>query len=165
MENEIIHKSNYLLRAFNGDYIPFRPNIILINDRFLEYKKRNWFLISVDTQTYHFQNVIGIDVDKHLFGASLKIITSGKEKVYVHGFTKKTADFVKQNCSKYISMHSQRDTTEALASAIASAVGGAKVGEHKISPADELKKMKDLLDSGVISQSEYDIQKLKILNN
>ena len=35
--------------------------------------------------------------------------------------------------------------------------------KQTISPADELKKFKDLLDSGVITQEEFDTQKKKIL--
>lgn len=33
------------------------------------------------------------------------------------------------------------------------------------SPADELKKYKELLDNGVITEAEYNIQKSKILNS
>ena len=165
MEQENIHKSSYLLRVLSGEYNPFRPNVIVVNDHFVEYKKRNWHLISVDTQTFHFQSVVGIDVDKHLIGASLRIITSGNDKIFVHGFSKGTANKIKQDCAKYISMNSQRGTTEALASAIASAVGNVKGGGgQQLSVADELKKMKELLDGGVISQSEYDDQKAKLLN-
>lgn len=157
------HKSTYLLRVLKGEYNPFRPNVIITNDRFVEYKKRNWHLISVDTQTFHFQNVVGIDVDKHLFGASLKIVTSGSDKIFVHGFSKKRANAIKQECQEYISKNSSRGTTEALADAIATAVGNVK-GGGQVSTADELKKMKELLDSGVISQSEYDEQKSKLLS-
>jgi hypothetical protein len=35
--------------------------------------------------------------------------------------------------------------------------------KQTISPADELKKFKELLDSGVITQEEFDNQKKKIL--
>ena len=34
-----------------------------------------------------------------------------------------------------------------------------------MSSADELKKLKDLLDSGVLTQDEFDIQKSKILSS
>lgn len=165
MEQEKTYQSSYLLRVLLGEYNPFRPNIIVVNNHFVEYKKRNWHLISVDTQTFHFQNVVGIDVDKHLIGASLRIVTSGSDKIYVHGFSKETANQIKQDCTKFISMNSQRGTTEALASAIATAVGtkNGSVGGH-LSVAEELKKMKELLDSGVISQNEFDTQKNKLLN-
>lgn len=37
--------------------------------------------------------------------------------------------------------------------------------KQQISPADELKKWKSLLDSGIINQDEYDAKKKKILDN
>lgn len=37
------------------------------------------------------------------------------------------------------------------------------VGNQKLSVADELKKLKDLLDQGIINQEEFDIQKKKLL--
>ena len=61
-------------------------------------------------------------------------------------------------------MNTQRGTTEALAGAIAMAVNSVK-SSAPVSVADELKKMKELLDSGVISQAEYDSQKARLLNN
>lgn len=157
------YTSSYLLRVLKGEYNPFRPNLIVVNDHFVEHKKRDWYLFSVDTRKYHFEKVVGIDVDKHLFGASLRIVTSGSD-IIVHGFSKKAANAIAEDCSAYIAMNGQRGTTEALASAIATAVGSAN-GGGQVSPADELKKMKDLLDSGVISQSEYDEQKAKLLNS
>ena len=164
MEQENLYKSSYILRVLSGDYNPFRPNIIVINNSFIEFKKRNWHLISVDTQTFHFQSVVGIDVDKHLIGASLKIATSGNERIYVNGFSKKSANMVKRICSEYISANSQRGTSESLAGAIAKAVGSSARTSNYRSVADELTKMKALLDSGVLTQEEFDIQKTKILN-
>ena len=157
-----LYKSSYLLRVLKGDYNPFRPNIISVNDHFVEYKKRNWYLISVDTQTFHFQSVVGIDVDKHLFGASLKIVTSGSDKIILSGFSKKTANAIKLACSKFISLNSQRGTTESLASAIASAVGNVK-SNIQLSVADELKKLKDLFENGLLTEEEYNQQKAKLL--
>ena len=49
-----------------------------------------------------------------------------------------------------------------MADAISKAVGQA-AGSGGVSVADELKKMKDLLDSGVISQDEFDEQKRKLM--
>lgn len=164
MEQDKTHKSSYIFRVLKGEYNPFRPNLIVINDHFVEFKKRNWHLISVDTQTFHFQNVVGIDVDKHIIGASLRIVTSGSDKIFVNGFSKATANKIKQECSKYIQMNTQRGTTEALAAAIASAVGNSKGTEGQISVADELKKLKELLDINAITQNEYDDQKSRLLN-
>jgi len=156
-------KSSYFLRILKGDYNPFTPNILNIDDKHIEYRRRNWHLISVDTENLHFQNVTGVSVDKHLFGASIKIKSTGNDPIIVHGFWKKKANAIKDLCSKHISVNTQRGTTEAMADAITKAVGqvGGSVG---VSVADELKKMKDLLDSEVISQDEFDEQKKKLMS-
>jgi Short C-terminal domain len=39
------------------------------------------------------------------------------------------------------------------------------INYNNISAADELKKYKDLLDSGAITEAEYNLQKSRILNN
>ena len=157
------YKSNYWQRVLKGEYNPLRPNVISVTSHFIEYKKRNWHLISVDTQTFHFQNVVGIDVDKHLFGATLRIVTSGSDKILVSGFSKRTANAIKLACTQYISLNSQRTTTESLANAISTAVGNVK-SSPQLSVADELKKLKGLLDSGILSEAEYQQQKSNLLS-
>jgi hypothetical protein len=71
------YKSSYFLRLLKGDYNPFTPNVLFIDDNHIEYRRRNWYLISVDTENLHFQNVTGVSVDKHLFDATLKIKSTG----------------------------------------------------------------------------------------
>lgn len=156
-------KSTYLLRVLKGEYNPFTGNTLFVSEEFIEHSKRNWHLISKDTNTFHFQNVIGINVDKHLIGASLKIMTVGKESIYICGFSKKKANAIKSMCSKYISKNTQRSTTEALSNAITSAVGNS----HNAAPSriDELKGLKDLLEQGVLTQEEFTEQKNRILNS
>ena len=75
-----------------GDYNPFRPNNLTVTDDFVELEKRNWHLISKDSRKYHFQNVVGVDVDKHLFGATIIIESSGAHSIYINGLSKKTAN-------------------------------------------------------------------------
>ena len=168
-----IYKSSYILRVLKSDYNPFTPNIITMNEDFVLYKRRNWYLISVDATKIHFQSVVGIDIDKHLFGASLRFITTGRD-IVVHGFSKKSANEIEKYCSQFIHSNTRKGTTEVLrktivttsetsTQAIVSAVDGSK--NSGVSVADELKKMKELLDSGVISQAEYDSQKARLLNN
>lgn len=156
-------KSSYFLRLLSGDFNPFTPNVITIDDNHIEYKRRNWYLISVDTENLHFQNITGVSVDKHLFGATLKVKSTGNDSIFIHGFWKKKANEIKDICSKHISSNTQRGTTEAMADAISKAVGQAN-GGGAISVADELKKMKELLDSGVLSQEEFDEQKKKLMS-
>lgn len=153
-------KSSYLLRVLCGEYNPFRGNHIIITDSYFEHSKRNWFLISKDTNKIHFQSMSGIFVDKHLFGASIKI-----DKMVLHGFGKKTADRIKELCSEYISLNSQRGTTEELAATIQKAItSGFQGGTSNFSKADELKKLKDLLDQGALTQEEFEEQKKALLN-
>ena len=144
------YKASYFYRLLSGDYNPFTPDMLVINDHMIEHKKRNWYLISVNTQSYHFQNIIGIDVDKHILGASLVINTTGTAKIYVHGFSKGTASEIRELCVKYITDHSHRGRAEAAA--------------RPISVADELQKLKGLLDTGAINEGEYATQKAKVLN-
>ncbi len=150
MTTNKIYKSSYFYRILKSDYNPLTPNIIYINESNIEYRRRNWYLISVDTQTYHFQNIVGIDVDKHLFGATLKIRTNGHAVISVNGFSKSKANKIRELCKKIISINTHRGTIEN--------------NVQQLSVADELKKMKELLDDGIISQSEYESQKTKLLN-
>lgn len=164
MAEEQKFKSSYFLRLLKGDYNPFTPNVLTIDDNHIEFRRRNWYLISVDTENLHFQNVTGVSVDKHLFGATLKIKSTGNDSIYIHGFWKKKANEIKDICSKQISANTQKGTAEAMADAISKAVGQAGGGAGNVSVADELKKMKELLDSGVLSQEEFDEQKRKLMS-
>lgn len=57
---------------------------------------------------------------------------------------------------------SQKGVTEQLADAIKIAVNTNQSG-GSMSVADELKKLKDLLDQGIITQEEFDAQKRKLM--
>lgn len=164
MENqkELRFRSGYFYRMLKGEYNPFRPNRVIITPDFLEYKKRNWHLVSVDSRKYHFQNVAGINVDKHLIGASIIIESTGDKSIYVHGLSKGKAKKIAAACSEYISANTQKGTTEALADAIAKATQGGGGGQASV--ADELKKLKGLLDEGIITQAEFDEQKSKLMS-
>jgi len=163
MTDEQKFKSSYFLRLLKGDYNPFTPNVLIIDDNSIEYRRRNWYLISVDTENLHFQNVTGISVNKHLFGASIKIKSTGNDPIIVHGFWKKKANAIKDICSKHISINTQKGTADAMADAISKAVGQSG-GSGGVSVADELIKLKELVDSGVISLDEFDAQKKKLLS-
>lgn len=158
-----VFKSSYFRRMLKGDYNPFTPNIIIITPHTIEYRRRNWYLISSDSQSFHFQNVIGITIDKHLIGASLIIQTSGNAVITISGFTKRTANRIKELCHRYISANTQRGTTESLANAIGQAINLHK-NNIPFSVADELTKLKTLLDRKILTQEEFDAQKKKLLN-
>ncbi len=157
-------KSSYFLRVLSGDFNPFTPNVITIDDNHIEYRRRNWYLISVDTENLHFQNITGISVDKHLFGSTLKIKSAGNDPILVNGFWKKKANIIKQLCSKNISANTQKGTNEAMADAISKAVGNAQANS-KSNLASELRELKGLVDEGLITQEEFNVRKKKIMNN
>lgn len=166
------YKSKYILRALQKDYHPLTPNLLHMNEEFVVYRRRNWHLVSEDEIKIHFQNVVGIDIDKHLFGASLRFITNGRD-VHVHGFTKVDANEVLKYCSQFIQVNSRRATNDALRETIVAtstssteAVVGAINSPKGVqtSVADELKKMKELLDTGIITQEEFNKHKTNLLN-
>jgi predicted Zn-dependent peptidase len=157
-------KSSYFLRVLKGDFNPFTPNIITIDNNHIEYKRRNWYLISVDTENLHFQNITGISVDKHLLGSTLKIKSTGSDPILVHGFWKRKANSIKQLCAKHISANTQKGTNEAMVDAISKAVGSAQHTSIS-SLASELRELKELIDEGVITQEEFDERKKKLINS
>lgn len=154
-------RSSYFYRFLKGDSNPFRPNNCTVTEDFIELEKRNWHLISKDSRKYHFQNVVGVDVDKHLFGATIIIESSGAHSIYINGLSKKTANKIADLSSTRISRNTQKGTTEALAEAIAKATNSS--GGNTLSVADELIKMKGLVDDGILSQEEFDEQKSKLM--
>lgn len=162
MREEQMFKSSYFLRLLGGDFNPFTPNVISIDNDHIEYKRRNWYLISVDSETLHFQNITGISVDKHLFGATLRIKSTGNDSIFIHGFWKKKANEIKAICFEQIAANTQKGTTEMMAGAISSAVGHSNETAYA-SVADELLKLKSLFDRGVLSQDEFEKLKKRLI--
>ena len=169
------YKSSYLYRVLKGDYNPFTPNHVSINEREFQFRRRNWYLISNNTQTFNFQHITGIDVDKHLLGATIIIRPQGNDDVIVFGLSKKDASEIREHCLNYINAQTRGATTEILrktivttsessTQAIVTAVDGSGRNPSNLSVADELKKLKELLDSGIITQEEFNTQKSKLIN-
>jgi hypothetical protein len=157
-------KSSFFLRLLSGDFNPFTPNVINIDESHIEYRRRNWHLISVDTENLHFQNISGISVDKHLFGSTLKIKSTGNDPISAKGFWKKDANEIKNICSKNISANTQKGTTEAMSYAISKAVASSQTGSRS-SLKTELIELKELVDEGIITQQEFEERKKKTLNS
>ena len=163
MAEPIRFKSHYFLRCLRGDYNPLTPNILTIDESQIEFKKRNWYLISSDTENLSFQKITGVSVDKHIFGATVTIKSAGNDSIYVSGFWKKKADEIKRICALQISANSHNGTSEALSDAISKAVGRKPDAAVSFSVADELIKLKGLVDAGVLTQEEFDAQKRKLI--
>lgn len=159
-----LYSSNYFLRILKGDYHPFTPFSISLGENSVEVSRRNWHLISKDSKSLHFQNITGVSVDKHVFGATLVIKSSGNDDIVVWGLWKMAASEVKKYCHERISSNSQRGAAAEMASVLKGVVanGGAKV-QSTYSVADELRKLKDLKDEGVLSEEEFEQQKAKVL--
>ncbi|CAN5754234.1 hypothetical protein BH11BAC4_BH11BAC4_13940 [soil metagenome] len=111
-----------------------------------------------------YQQIEGVNIDTPMIGYSTITFVVGGERIVAHGFTKNEAKEIKQICSNKISANGPRAQSDIIASAIADAIGNTK-SDAQFSIADELKKLKELLDIGVLTQSEFNEQKSNLLNN
>lgn len=152
-----VYKSSYFLRFWSGDLNPFTPNIISISDDYIQFKRRNWYLISHDTETLHYQNVTGVSVDKHILSATITIKSSGNDPIYVKGFWKGTASKIQKLCTEKINQSQHAGTSKAVADAMS------KVQTTNI--ADELRELKKLVDEGIITEEEFQQRKKKVLDS
>ena len=158
---EIIFKSKYFLRCLDGGDWWFTGNHVIIDDHFIEYRKRNWYFISVDSRQFHWQYIQSIDVDKHLFGATVRMKMADRSVFVIRGMGKKTANQIRSYARDFVSKNSQRGTISALAGAIASA--GSVQPVRASSNADELMKYKQMYDQGIISEAEFQQVKKRLL--
>ena len=162
MAQPVIFKSSYFLRSLNKDFNPFTPNVLIIDEEHIEFKRRNWHLVSEDTETLHFKNVTGVTVDSHIFGTTITIKSTGTDPILVRGFWKKEAKEIKELCAQYIALQNQKNSGEAIANSIARNMQG---NRDTISVADELSKLKNLFDQGVLTREEFEEQKRRLLRN
>jgi|AntRauMFilla1563_2_1112583.scaffolds.fasta_scaffold01564_4 hypothetical protein len=77
-------KSSFLSLLFTGRILhilnPWRIEVNAL-DKQITVKKRNWYLISVDENTFNFGVVRNIVINKHLFGADITIKAYGGSAV------------------------------------------------------------------------------------
>ncbi len=159
-----IFKSSYLLRVIEGDWNPFTPNVIEISESKIEARRRNWYLISTDKQNYHFQNISGVELNKNLFGAVVKIYTNGGGKIVMHGFSKSKANEILSICEKHINNHSQKSVSDTISNAVAAAMRTGKASSGA-SISDEIRQLKALLDDEIITKDEFEYKKNELLFN
>lgn len=162
MAEPVIFKSSYFLRTLNKDLNPFTPNVLVIDEEHIEFKRRNWHLISEDTETLHFKNITGVTVDSHMFGTTITIKSTGTDPILVRGFWKKEAKEIKELCAKYIALQNQKNSGEAMANSLANAMRGTN---KNISVADELSKLRTLMEQGVLTREEFEEQKRRLLQD
>ncbi|KAA6340928.1 hypothetical protein EZS27_011233 [termite gut metagenome] len=155
-------QSAYMLRVLHGGDLWFNGNHVWIDDYYLEFRKRNWHFISVDSKQFQWQYVRSLVIDKHLFGATIKINIGGEEPFIVHGMSKKRADKIKQLSHDYVAKNTQRGVMETLANSLRNGSGGNNAQQSN--RADELLKFKQLYDQGVISEEEFNNEKKRLLS-
>lgn len=182
----ISFKSRYFLRLLKGDWNPFTPNVINITDKFIEYKRRNKYLISTDTETYHFQSVTGVYVDKHFMGATIRILMTGTpDEIRIEGFKKQDADLLKNICLQQIAKNTPRGVIDTMSRAITSAINAGQMvqpvqvvqpaayaqpvqqpaAEKSSSVVQDLLELKKMLEQGLITNEDYQRLKDKIVNS
>lgn len=164
--NDVTFKSSYLLRLLRGDLNPFTPDTLAINDDFVEHKRRNWYLISSDAEDMHWQRIVGVTVDKHLLGATVRIKGTGgfQDSIVFPSVSKRKANKIKEICQRNIKGGRQFERTNfdfKQEATIKNSMGG---GNSGYSVADEILKFKSLLDEGVITQEEFDSKKKDLLS-
>ena len=155
-------KSGYFFRLIRKDYNPFTPDVITIDDQTIYHKRRRWYLLSTNYQKYHFQSIIGFDVRTELFGADIVIETNGSSTIHIRGFSKSKAKEIASVCSELIIKNAPRNIIDSLNSNLNKL---AQSKEAPVSVADELTKLKRLLNDNSINQDEFNKLKQKLLNN
>ncbi|MFI3328315.1 MAG: SHOCT domain-containing protein [Rikenellaceae bacterium] len=160
---EKIFKSSYLLRFIHGDWW-FCGNTIIVDSHCVEFRKRDWHLLAVDTNTFHWESMYGITIDNHIFGSTI-VVKTKKEDYRFGGFSKSTARQIRELATEYLSLNSQRGSiAHMLSNSGLNLAGGGVAPAPQVSVADELVKLKSLYDDGTISESEYVQLKSKLLS-
>lgn len=160
MAEPVEFRSSYFLRMINADLHPFTPNVLVIADEHIEFRRKNWHLVSEDSETLHFRNITGVTVDSHMMGTTITIKSTGNDPILVEGFWKKEAKQIKELCAKNIEAYNKRNSGEAMAGSFAKAM---EVNRGNYSVADELSKLRSLVEQGVLTQAEFEDQKRRLL--
>jgi hypothetical protein len=107
-------------------------------------------LFSGESKHFDFNHIASVEIDTPLIGFSTISIFAGGTQMSANGFTKAEAEQIKQAIEDGKTNTSQPTHTAPKAT---------------ISIADELKKLKELLDAGVLTTQEFETQKARLLNN
>lgn len=110
-----------------------------------------------------YQQIEGVNIDTPMIGYSTITFVVGGEKVVGHGFTKNEVSEIKEICSAKIAA-SNLQSQRGLGGNVFSSAAAATKNTEPISIADELTKLKGLLDGGILSQDEFMELKAKLLN-
>ncbi len=97
-----------------------------------------------------------------LFGADIVIETNGSSTIHIRGFSKSSATRIASLCSELIVKNAPKNIIDSLNSSLNKLTEGK---DTPISAADELVKVKRLLEDKSITQDEFDILKQKLLKS
>jgi hypothetical protein len=111
-------------------------------------------LFSGETKHFDYDHIASVEIDTPLVGFSSISIFAGGTMMAANGFTKAEVKQIKEGIEKgkLDVKNSQREAAPAPSSSSSSL-------------ADELKKLKELMDVGVITHEEFEQQKRKMLGN
>ena len=119
-----------------------RPDIVKITDTMFTWKKRNRNLINNDTKSFDINKITSVEIDSSILGTNITIRTIASDMLKLEKFTLSDAKEMKALIEQY------QKTKQTV---------------NNNSIVDEIIKLKQLLDTGAISKSEYDIMKQKII--
>lgn len=114
-------------------------------------------LFSGETKQFDYNHIASVEIDTPLVGFSSISIFAGGTMMAANGFTKAEVKQIKEEI--------ERGKLKARAVAQSEPVVVHAPSASSSSLADELKKLKDLVDAGVITSEEFEQQKKKMLGN
>lgn len=113
-------------------------------------------IFSNQSKHFDFNLIASVSIDTPMIGFSSITIFAGGTRMSANGFTKAEVKQIKQGIED--GKVASKNSSNSEATIIVNSDRG------QISIAEELKKMKELLDSGVITQKEFDTLKVKLLS-
>ncbi|TBX69922.1 SHOCT domain-containing protein [Flavobacterium silvisoli] len=113
-------------------------------------------LFSGETKHFDYDHIASVEIDTPLVGFSSITIFAGGTMMAANGFTKAEVKQIKEGIEKGKTDIKNQQREMAQNQTPTSAVTGNSL-------ADELKKLKDLMDAGVITTEEFEQQKRKML--
>jgi hypothetical protein len=112
-------------------------------------------LFSGETKHFDYNHIASVEIDTPLVGFSSITIFAGGTMMAANGFTKAEVKQIKEGIEKRKIENKNNPTNEQITTP----------NSGVTSLADELIKLKDLVDTGVITQDEFEQQKRKMLGN
>ena len=72
------------------------PEKIIISTDFITWKKRNKYLIGVDSISIPLDKISGVEIQNKILGADIMIISNGLSKITAKNFTAADAEKIKE---------------------------------------------------------------------